>query len=118
MRRIAETLPSDVLENMHAPTKPPYPIFAAADLPNFDAYIFGIPTRYGNFPAQWKVRLASLIISPASRVSSLQVFWDQTGGLWAKGSLAGKYASIFVSTGTPGGGQGMCQARAHHPCSN
>lgn len=36
----------------------------------------------------------------------IQAFWDQTGGLWAGGKLAGKYASIFVSTGTPGGGQG------------
>jgi len=36
-----------------------------------------------------------------------QVFWDATGGLWTKGALAGKYASVFVSTGTPGGGQEM-----------
>jgi multimeric flavodoxin WrbA len=32
-----------------------------------------------------------------------QVFWDATGQLWQKGSLAGKYASMFVSTGTVGG---------------
>ncbi|KAH9936706.1 1,4-benzoquinone reductase [Amylocystis lapponica] len=59
-------------------------IFHLAD---YDAFIFGIPTRYGNFPVQWKA------------------FWDQTGPLWAAGKLAGKYASVFVSTGTPGGGQ-------------
>lgn len=34
-----------------------------------------------------------------------QVFWDTTGQLWAKGSLVGKFAGTFVSTGTPGGGQ-------------
>jgi len=34
-----------------------------------------------------------------------QAFWDATGGLWLKGALAGKFAGIFVSTGTPGGGQ-------------
>lgn len=34
-----------------------------------------------------------------------QAFWDATGGLWVQGSLAGKFAGIFVSTGTPGGGQ-------------
>jgi NAD(P)H dehydrogenase (quinone) len=33
-------------------------------------------------------------------------FWDQTGGLWAKGALIGKVASVFASTGT-GGGQEM-----------
>lgn len=36
-----------------------------------------------------------------------QAFWDATGGLWGKGALAGKYAGVFVSSGTPGGGQGQ-----------
>ncbi|KAG9311533.1 putative quinone reductase [Chiua virens] len=85
--QIAETLPDEVLAKMHAPPKPDYPIMKPADLPSFDAYLFGIPTRYGNFPAQWKA------------------FWDATGKLWAQGALAGKYAGVFVSTGTPGGGQ-------------
>lgn len=72
---------------MHAPAKPAYKVLAPADLVNYDAFLFGIPTRYGNLPAQWKV------------------FWDATGGLWASGALHGKYAGVFVSTGTPGGGQ-------------
>jgi NAD(P)H dehydrogenase (quinone) len=49
--------------------------------------MIGIPTRYGNFPAQWKT------------------FWDSTGQLWMKGALVGKMFGTFVSTGTPGGGQ-------------
>ncbi|TCD64034.1 hypothetical protein EIP91_004668 [Steccherinum ochraceum] len=85
--QIAETLPQEVLAKMHAPPKPDYPILEPKDLVNYDAFLFGIPTRYGNFPAQWKA------------------FWDATGGLWAQGSLAGKYASVFISTGTLGGGQ-------------
>ncbi|KAG1830201.1 flavoprotein-like protein [Suillus variegatus] len=85
--QIAETLPAEVLTKMYAPAKPSYPIITPAELANFDAFVFGVPTRYGNFPAQWKV------------------FWDATGGLWASGALAGKFASVFVSTGTPGGGQ-------------
>ncbi|KAG2063801.1 flavoprotein WrbA [Suillus decipiens] len=85
--QIGETLPDDVLAKMYAPPKPSYPIIQPADLANFDAFIFGVPTRYGNFPAQWKA------------------FWDATGGLWVKGALAGKFAGVFVSTGTPGGGQ-------------
>lgn len=40
---------------MHAPPKPDYPIIKPADLTNYDAFLFGVPTRYGNFPAQWKV---------------------------------------------------------------
>ena len=72
---------------MHAPPRPDYPILLPNDLVNFDAFLFGIPTRYGNFPAQWKA------------------FWDATGSLWMQGALAGKMCSVFVSTGTPGGGQ-------------
>lgn len=81
---------------MHAPPKPNYPVLAPTDLTQFDAYAFGIPTRFGNFPSQWKA------------------FWDQTGGLWNKGALAGKYAGVFVSTGTQGGGQGELLTRLCH----
>ncbi|KAH8107643.1 NADH-quinone oxidoreductase [Cristinia sonorae] len=85
--QIAETLPKELLTQLHAPPKPDYPIITPEELVNYDAYLLGIPTRYGNFPVQWKA------------------FWDATGGLWAKGALAGKYAGLFISTGTMGGGQ-------------
>ncbi|OSX63375.1 hypothetical protein POSPLADRAFT_1039514, partial [Postia placenta MAD-698-R-SB12] len=99
--QIAETLSEDILKLMHAPAKPAYPILAPADLPQFDAFLFGIPTRYGTMPAQFKA------------------FWDATGSLWAQGSLAGKYVSVFISTGTPGGGQeataiGCLSTFVHH----
>jgi len=87
--QVAETLAPEILEKLHAAPKPDYPVFAPAELANYDAFLFGVPTRYGSFPAQWKT------------------FWDATGGLWVEGALAGKYASVFVSTGTPGGGQEM-----------
>lgn len=54
--RIAETLPDEVLTKMYAPPKPAYPVLAPADIANFDAFLMGIPTRFGNFPTQWKVR--------------------------------------------------------------
>lgn len=54
--RIPETLPEDILAKLHAPAKPAYPVISPEDLPKFDGFLFGIPTRYGNFPAQWKVR--------------------------------------------------------------
>lgn len=87
--QVAETLSPEILAKMHAPAKADDPIASAATLTEYDAFVFGIPTRYGNFPAQWKT------------------FWDTTGGLWAKGALHGKYAGAFVSTGTAGGGQEM-----------
>jgi len=72
---------------MHAHAKPDYPIITPEILATYDAFLFGIPTRFGNFPAQWKA------------------FWDSTDNLWAAGALTGKYAGVFVTVGTQGGGQ-------------
>ncbi|KAI0057017.1 NADH-quinone oxidoreductase [Artomyces pyxidatus] len=85
--QIAETLPQEILMKLHAPPKPAYPIITPEELLLFDAFLFGIPTHYGNMPAQWRH------------------FWDATGGLWAKGALSGKTAGMFFSTGVLGGGQ-------------
>lgn len=87
--QVEETLPADVLAKMHAPEKPSdVPVLSdPATLLEYDAFLFGIPTRYGTFPTQWKA------------------FWDKTGGIWATGGYAGKHAGLFISTGTLGGGQ-------------
>ncbi|WP_163574185.1 NAD(P)H:quinone oxidoreductase [Halomonas faecis] len=61
------------------------PEAAPQELGDYDAVIFGSPTRFGNMSAQ------------------MRTFLDQTGGLWAKGGLRGKVASVFTSTGTGGG---------------
>jgi NAD(P)H:quinone oxidoreductase type IV len=99
--RIAETLPQEVLSKMYAPAKSDYPTVEPHDLEAYDAFLFGIPTRYGNFPAQWKT------------------FWDKTGGQWQAGKYWGKYAGFFISTGTLGGGQestaiAAMSTMAHH----
>lgn len=53
---------------MYAPAKPSDPVLNdPAELEAFDAVLFGIPTRYGNFPAQFKT------------------FWDKTGKQWQQG---------------------------------
>ncbi|GME83330.1 unnamed protein product [Ambrosiozyma monospora] len=83
--QVAETLPPAILEKLHAPPKPKYPIATAETLTKYDGLLFGIPTRYGNFPSQ------------------LKAFIDSTGGLWASGALYQKPYGVFVSTGTGGG---------------
>jgi len=85
--QIPETLPQEVLAKMHAPPKSDIPVITPAILEGYDAFLCGIPTRYGNFPAQWKT------------------FWDSTGQQWAGGKFWGKYAGTFVSTAGGGGGQ-------------
>ncbi|EJC98015.1 NADH-quinone oxidoreductase, partial [Fomitiporia mediterranea MF3/22] len=92
--QIPETLSEDILKLLKAPPKPSYPVLAPDDLRNYDAFLLGIPTRYGNFPGQWKA------------------FWDATGPLWSSGALYGKYAGIFVSTASSGGGQETTAANA------
>ncbi len=56
--RVPETLSPEILAALHAPAKPDYPIITPEILASYDAFIFGIPTRFGNFPGQWKVRTA------------------------------------------------------------
>src|SRR5258705_544776 len=91
--RIVETLPQEVLTKMHAPPKPDYPIIDAEKLATFDAFLLGIPTRYGNFPAQWKVcSLHSVLGVRITSEHNAQTFLDTTGGLWGSGGLYGKYA--------------------------
>jgi len=57
------------------------------DLEEIDGIIVGTPTRFGNMCAQ------------------MRNFWDQTGGVWMKGSLIGKPASVFTSSNNQHGGQ-------------
>ena len=63
------------------------PIARPEQLPEADAIIFGTPTRFGNMAAQ------------------MRNFLDQTGQLWARGSLIGKVGSVFTSSATQHGGQ-------------
>jgi NAD(P)H dehydrogenase (quinone) len=37
--------------------------------------------------------------------AQMRNFLDQTGGMWVKGALIGKVASVFASTGTGGGNE-------------
>ncbi|MPM87390.1 NAD(P)H dehydrogenase (quinone) [bioreactor metagenome] len=88
IKRVPETMPADVFKNAGGKADQAAAVATPAELADYDAIIVGTPTRFGNMTAQ------------------MRNFWDQTGGLWAKGALVGKVASVFVSTGT-GGGQEM-----------
>ena len=71
------------------------PVASVDHLASADAIIIGTPTSFGNMCAQ------------------MRNFLDQTGGLWAKGALAGKVGSVFTSTGTQHGGQETTIASVH-----
>jgi NAD(P)H dehydrogenase (quinone) len=87
IKRVPEIMPEDVAKAAGAKLDQAAPVAEVADLKEYDAIIFGVPTRFGNMSAQ------------------MRNFFDQTGGLWAKGELIGKIGSVFASTGTQHGGQ-------------
>ncbi|MCC2596632.1 NAD(P)H:quinone oxidoreductase [Pusillimonas sp. MFBS29] len=88
IKRVPETMPEEAFRNAGGKVDQAAPVAAPTELGDYDAIIIGTPTRFGNMSGQ------------------MRNFLDQTGGLWAKGALAGKVASVFTSTGT-GGGQEM-----------
>jgi NAD(P)H dehydrogenase (quinone) len=87
IKRVPELMPEEVARKAGAKLDQKAPIATVAELPDYDAIIFGTPTRFGNMCAQ------------------MRNFLDQTGSLWMKGSLVGKVASVFASTATQHGGQ-------------
>jgi NAD(P)H dehydrogenase (quinone) len=87
IRRVPELVPEEVAKASHYKMDQPAPIAKVEELPNYDAIVVGVGTRYG--------RMASQMAN----------FLDQTGGLWAKGALEGKLGAAFSSTASQHGGQ-------------
>jgi len=87
VKRVPELMPPDVARQYGVKLDQAAPIATPDELANYDAIIFGTPTRFGNMCAQ------------------MRNFLDMTGGLWAKGALVGKIGSVFTSTASQHGGQ-------------
>jgi len=87
IKRVPDLLSPEKLAQVGGKANQPAAIAEPKELADYDAIIFGTPTRFGNMAAQ------------------MRNFFDQTGGLWVKGSLVGKVASVFTSTGTGGGNE-------------
>ncbi|WP_090443858.1 NAD(P)H:quinone oxidoreductase [Duganella sp. CF458] len=73
-------------------TEPEVPLDGAPyvelqDLDECDALALGSPTRFGNMAA------------------AMKYFWDGTSAHWLSGTLSGKPACVFTSTGSQHGGQ-------------
>jgi NAD(P)H dehydrogenase (quinone) len=63
------------------------PYVELKDLEECDGLALGSPTRFGNMAA------------------AMKYFWDGTSAQWLSGTLAGKPACVFTSTGSLHGGQ-------------
>lgn len=88
IKRVPEAMDPEAFKAAYGKVDQQALVASPSELSDYDAIIFGTPTRFGNMSGQ------------------MRTFLDQTGGLWAKGALVGKIASVFTSTGT-GGGQEM-----------
>ena len=87
IRRVPELVPEEIAQKSGIKLNQDAPVATVEELANYDAIIFGTPTRFGMMAAQ------------------MRNFLDQTGGLWFNGKLIGKVGSVFVSTATQHGGQ-------------
>jgi NAD(P)H dehydrogenase (quinone) len=87
IKRVPELAPQAVAEQAHYKLAQDAPIANVEELADYDAIIFGTPTRFGMMASQMKN------------------FLDQTGALWAQGKLVGKVGSVFTSTASQHGGQ-------------
>ncbi len=87
VKRVPELVPDNVAAASGVKLDQQAPIASPDELADYDAIIFGTPTRFGNMAAQ------------------MRNFLDQTGGLWFAKALVGKVGSVFVSTASQHGGQ-------------
>ncbi|MBI1261082.1 MAG: NAD(P)H:quinone oxidoreductase [Rhizobiales bacterium] len=85
LKKVPETMSEEARKQAGMKLDQPADVADPNELGDYDAILFGTPTRFGNMTGQ------------------MRTFLDQTGGLWAKGALSGKVGSVFVSTGTGGG---------------
>lgn len=87
IKRVAELVPAEVAKASGFKLDQEAEIAAPADLVDYDAIIVGVSSRFGTMSSQMKN------------------FFDQTGGLWAKGALLNKVGSVMASSATQHGGQ-------------
>jgi NAD(P)H dehydrogenase (quinone) len=101
VKRVPETVPEAVAKGAHFKLDQAAPVATVEELADYDAIIFGAPTRFGTVASQ------------------MRAFIDQTGGLWFTGKLIGKVGSVFTSSATQHGGQestilGFLPTLLHH----
>src|SRR4051812_25685624 len=70
--RVPGPVPAGPAKSAHFKVDQPAPVATAQELPEYDAIIVGVPTRYGRMAGQ------------------MTAFWDGAGAVWASGALTGK----------------------------
>ena len=87
VKRVPELMSLEAATAAGCKLDQPAPIADPEELADYDAILFGTPTRFGNMASQ------------------MRNFLDRTGPLWARNALVGKIGSAFCSTASQHGGQ-------------
>jgi NAD(P)H dehydrogenase (quinone) len=87
VKRVPELVPPELCQASGFKLEQAAPFALPDELDQYDAVIFGTPTRFGNMAAK------------------MRNFLDQTGAIWGRGGLVGKVGSVFCSTASQHGGQ-------------
>ena len=100
LKRVPETMSAEALKAAGAKTDQTAAVAEPGEIAEYDAIVFGTPTRFGNMAGQ------------------MRTFLDQTGGLWANGKLVNKIGSVFTSSATGAGNEttitSFWNTLAHH----
>ncbi|MGB7755439.1 MAG: NAD(P)H:quinone oxidoreductase [Salinisphaera sp.] len=100
LKHVPETMSREALDNLGAKGALAGEEATPDELADYDAIVFGTPTRFGNMAGQ------------------MRTFLDQTGGLWANGKLVNKIGSVFTSSATGAGNEttitSFWNTLAHH----
>lgn len=96
IKRVPETVPDELARSSGYKMDQAAPVATVNDLADYDAIIIGAGTRFGTAAAQ------------------MRAFLDQTGGLWAQGTLLGKVGAAFTASATQHGGQETTFAGLHN----
>src|SRR5579863_6339229 len=87
VKRVPELTPPDIARASGYRVDQSAPVAQPDELEQYDAIIFGTPTRFGNMAGQ------------------MRNFLDQTGPSWMRGALVGRIGSVFCCTASQHGGQ-------------
>ena len=87
VKRVPETVPEEIARQNHFKLDQEAPIATVDEVADYDAIIFGAPTRFG------------------VAASQMRAFIDQFGKLWQSGAFVGKAGSVFTASATQHGGQ-------------
>lgn len=87
IKRVPETVPTEIAKAAHFKLDQAAPVATIAELENYDAIVVGTGTRFGRMSSQ------------------MAAFLDQAGGLWMRGALHGKVGGAFSASATQHGGQ-------------